>query len=53
MTEDVVDSSSFDLVCKRLNLKFKSSVPSDHNPVNDSTVIFEKWKFINDALLNM
>ncbi len=52
MTEDVVDGSSFDLARKKLDLKeFKSSVSADHNPVNDATVIFEKFKFINDGLL--
>jgi hypothetical protein len=53
MTEDIVDGSSFDLACKSLNLpQFKSTSKHDHNPVNDATVIFEKYKFINDALLD-
>lgn len=54
MTEDVVDGSSFSLACKGVGLdpkKFKSSVQHDHNPVNDATVIFEKYRFINEALL--
>jgi len=54
MTEEIVDGTSFDLACKSLDLdplKFKSSVKHDHNPVNDATVIFERYKFINDALL--
>lgn len=52
MTEDIVDGNSFDLACKKLKLtNFKSSVFHDHNPVNDSIVIFEQFKFINDALL--
>jgi hypothetical protein len=53
MTEEIVDGNSFELACKSLGLdpeKFKSSVQHDHNPVNDSIVIFERYKFINDAL---
>jgi hypothetical protein len=53
MTEDIVDGSSFDLACKSLGLKeFKPSVEANHNPVNDSIVIFERYKYINDALLD-
>lgn len=54
MTEDIVDGSSFELACRGLNLdssKFKSRTKHDHNPVNDAIVIFEKYKFINDGLL--
>jgi len=54
MTEEQVDSSSFEMARKKLGLPvFKSATHSehDHNPINDSTVIFEKWKFINDGLV--
>lgn len=52
MTEDVVDGNSFELACKSLGLKeFKTTVTADHNPVNDSIVIFEKYKYINDGIL--
>lgn len=52
MTEEIVDGNSFELACKSLGLQdFKSTTKNDHNPVNDSIVIFEKYKFINDALL--
>lgn len=55
MTEEIVDGSSFHLACKSLNIdpdNFKSSVSHDHNPVNDSIVIFERYKFVNDAIKN-
>jgi hypothetical protein len=54
MTEEIVDGTSFDLACKSLDfdpLKFKSSVKHDHNLVNNAIVIFERYKFINDTLL--
>ncbi len=51
--EDIVDGTSFELARKELGLpEFKSLTKSDHNPVNDATVIFEKYKFINDGLIN-
>jgi hypothetical protein len=54
MTEDIVDGNSFELACKKLKLpEFNSVVKHDHNPVNDSTVIFQKWKFINDGIMNI
>ena len=52
MTEDIVDGSSFELARKALGLdEFKSHVKADHNPVNDATEIFERYKFINDGIL--
>lgn len=52
MTEDIVDGNSFELARKALGLGvFKPSVKADHNPVNDATEIFEKYKFINDGIL--
>lgn len=51
MTNKIINENSFDLACKELNLpQFKSSIIADHNPVNDSIVIFEKFKYINDNL---
>lgn len=52
MTGEVVDGNAFERARVALGLEeFKSSVEHDHNPVNDSIVIFEKYKYINDALL--
>jgi hypothetical protein len=54
MTEDIVDSDSFESARKRLKLtEFKSKTQHDHNPMNDAKVIFEKWCFIQNGLLGV
>jgi hypothetical protein len=47
-----VDGSAFDNCVKHLNIieKFTPSTFHDHHPVNDATVIAEKWYFINKFL---
>jgi hypothetical protein len=53
MTEDIVDSNSFELARKALGLaEFKTTTESNHDPVNDAIVIFEKYKYINDGIIN-
>ncbi len=53
MTDDIVNGSSFELAHKALNLpEFKSVSKSNHSSINKATVIFEKYKFINDGLIN-
>lgn len=51
MTNSVVSGYSFECALSALNgPKFISSVSHDHNPVNDATVIFEKWFHMNKCL---
>lgn len=47
-----VDGSAFDNCVNSLNIKekFVGTVFHDHHPVNDATVIAEKWCFVNSYL---
>ncbi len=49
---EFIDGSAFKSCIKNLNIteEFISSKFHDHHPVNDATVIAEKWHFINKFL---
>jgi hypothetical protein len=51
-TTELVDGSAFKTCVKVLEITdpFTPSAFHDHHPVNDATVIAEKWFFVNSHL---